>query len=321
MSAQKFLITGFSGFVSRHFCEYLERNEIHAFIKGVDLKNHDFTFDDFKNISVDFEKIDLLSESDTKKLLSTFKPNFILHLASYSSVALSWKDPVTSFNNNTNIFLNILEASRKLKIDTRILSIGSSEEYGNIRESDLPLGEDHPLHPLSPYAVARVSQELLSKVYVESYGLDIVLTRSFNHIGPYQKDIFVIASFAKQLAKIKKGNSLDGNLVAGDVSIIRDFLDVRDVVAAYYSLMHNGKKGEVYNVCSGKGVSLKEVALIMADILKVKINIIIDERLIRPNDIKKIIGSNTKIKQSLGWKPKLSLKQSLHDILNYWDSG
>jgi len=320
MSVEKYLITGFSGFVSKHFCEYLERNEIRAFIKGVDVQNHDLKFDDFKNISFDFEKIDLLSESDIDKLLSDFKPNFILHLASYSSVAFSWKDPIISFNNNTNIFLNILEAVRKLRIDTRILSIGSSEEYGNIGESNLPLEEDHPLHPVSPYAVARVSQELLSKVYVKGYGLDIVLTRSFNHIGPSQKDIFVIASFAKQLTKMKKENCLDGNLVAGDVSIIRDFLDVRDVVAAYYSLMHNGKKGEVYNVCSGNGVSLREVTSMMADILNMKVNIIVDERLIRPDDNKKIIGSNKKIKQSLGWKPKFTLKQSLYDILNYWES-
>lgn len=316
---EKYLITGFSGFVSRHFCEYLERNKVNACIKGIDVQEHDLNFADYKYLSFDFEKIDLLSANDIERVLCDFKPNFILHLASYSSVARSWKAPIISFNNNTNIFLNILETIRKLNLETRILSVGSSEEYGNIREENLPLTEDSPLNPTSPYAVARVSQELLSKVYVQGYGLDIVLTRSFNHIGPMQKDIFVIASFAKQLMMIKKSNQLNGNLITGDLSIIRDFSDVRDVVFAYYLLLHNAYKGEIYNVCSGTGISLREVISIMADIVNIKISITVDETLIRPDENKKIIGCNKKIKQSLGWNPKYELKQSLYDTLNYWD--
>lgn len=317
---EKYLITGFSGFVSRHFCEYLERNKINAFIKGIDVQDHDLNFDDYKYLSFDFEKIDLLSVNEIDRVICDFKPNFVLHLASYSSVAFSWKAPITSFNNNTNIFLNILEAVRKFNLDTRILSVGSSEEYGNIREENLPLREDSPLNPTSPYAVARVSQELLSKVYIKGYGLDIVLTRSFNHIGPMQKDIFVIASFAKQLVMINKSNHLDGNLITGNIEVIRDFSDVRDVVAAYYLLLHNGEKGEIYNVCSGKGISLREVISIMADILRIKISVAVDEKLIRPDENKKIIGCNEKIMSSLGWNSCYTLEQSLCDILNYWAS-
>ena len=317
--AEKYLITGFSGFVSKHFCEYLELNKINACIKGIDVQNHDFIFDDYKYLSFDFEKIDLLSVNEIERIICDFKPNFILHLASYSSVAFSWKAPIVSFNNNTNIFLNILEVIRKFNLDARILSVGSSEEYGNIIEDNLPLREDTLLNPTSPYAVARVSQELLTKVYVKGYGLDIVLTRSFNHIGPMQKDIFVIASFAKQLVMIKKANCSDGKLITGDVSIIRDFSDVRDVVLAYYLLLHKGEKGEVYNVCSGRGISLREVISIMADILKIKVCITVDETLIRPDENKKIVGCNEKIKRSLGWNPQNDLKKSLYDILSYWD--
>ncbi len=317
---EKYLITGFSGFVSRHFCEYLERNKINALIKGIDVQDHNFNFDAFKYLSFDFEKIDLLSVNEIERVICDFKPNFILHLASYSSVAFSWKAPIISFNNNTNIFLNILEAVRKLNLDTRILSVGSSEEYGRIREENLPLTEDTPLNPTSPYAVARVSQELLSKVYVNGYGLDIVLTRSFNHIGPMQKDIFVMGSFAKQLVMIKKSNCSDGKLITGDISIIRDFSDVRDVVLAYYLLLHSGKQGEIYNVCSGEGISLREVISIMADVLNINISITVDETLIRPDENKIIIGCNEKIKRSLSWNPKYTLEQSLCDTLNYWDS-
>ncbi len=321
MSKEKYLITGFSGFVSRHFCEYLEKSEIDAVIKGVDVQDHDLQFADFKHLSFDFEKIDLLSPVDVERIISNFSPDFILHLASYSSVAFSWQDPIASFNNNLNIFLNILEAIRKVNLDARILSVGSSEEYGNVREEHLPLQENSPLNPTSPYAVARVSQELLSKVYVNGYGLNIVITRSFNHTGPTQKDIFAIPSFAKQLIKMKKNNCVNGNLITGDISIIRDFSDVRDVVVAYHLLLHSGKSGEVYNVCSGEGISLREVILIMADILNMKIAITIDEKLIRPNENKKIIGCNEKIKQALGWQPQYSLRQSLCDVLNYWNTA
>jgi len=317
---EKYLITGFSGFASRYFCEYLEQNEVNAVIKGIDVHDHDLNFVDYKHLSFDFEKIDLLSTIEIERVIFDFKPNFILHLASYSSVALSWKTPSIIFINNANIFLNILEAVRKLNLDTRILSVGSSEEYGNIKEENLPVTEDAPLNPSSPYAVARVSQELLSKVYVKGFDLDIVLTRSFNHIGPMQKDVFVIASFAKQLVMIKKSKYSDRNLITGDVSVIRDFCDVRDVASAYYLLLHNGKKGEIYNVCSGIGISLRELISIMADILSINVSITIDETLIRPDENRKIIGCNEKIRRSLGWNPQYPLKQSLCDILNYWDS-
>jgi GDP-4-dehydro-6-deoxy-D-mannose reductase len=316
---EKYLITGFSGFASRYFCDYLEQNELNAVIKGIDVHDHDLNFVDYKHLSFDFEKIDLLSTIEIERVIFDFKPNFILHLASYSSVASSWETPSIIFNNNANIFLNILEAIRKLNLDIRILSVGSSEEYGNIREENLPVTEDAPLNPSSPYAVARVSQELLSKVYVKGFELDIVLTRSFNHIGPMQKDIFVIASFAKQLVMIKKSKYSNRNLITGDVSVIRDFCDVRDVATAYYLLLQNGKKGEIYNVCSGIGISLRELISIMADILSINISITIDETLIRPGENRKIIGCNEKIRGSLGWNPQYSLKQSLCDILNYWD--
>src|ERR1035437_862991 len=154
---EKFLITGFSGFVSQHFLNYLEKNCISAQIIGVDINTPDFNFKKFKNIKCDFQKIDLLDKTQVEEIVNTFKPNYVLHLASYSSVAFSWKNPVESFANNTNIFLNLIETIRLSGINCRILSIGSSEEYGNVSANDLPLKEDHVLKPLSPYAVARVS--------------------------------------------------------------------------------------------------------------------------------------------------------------------
>ena len=311
----KFFITGFSGFVSWHFLEYLEVNKIKANVFGLDNEIPNFNFENYKYIKCTFKKIDLLIQSDVQLILSNFKPNYLLHLASYSSVAYSWDFPNESFKNNTNIFLNILEAVRTLKIESRILSIGSSEEYGNISIKNLPLKETSPLNPISPYAVARVSQEMLSKIYYDGYGLDIIMTRSFNHIGNRQKETFVIPSFAKQLVGLKKNNT-DPILNVGDISIIRDFIDVRDVVDAYFKLLHQGKSGEIYNVCSGKGMSLENVIKIMCDILNINITTIINNKFIRPNDNKIIIGCNDKLKKDTNWVPKYDLEQSLKEILN-----
>ncbi len=317
----KYLITGFSGFVGRYFIEYLENSGDVCLVKGLDIRHPDFGVDGYKNVQISFERNDLLSKEKVEYIIHEFQPNYILHLASYSSVAFSWKEPVESFQNNTNIFLNLVDTVRKLNIDTRILSIGSSEEYGNVNGADLPLKEDHRLNPISPYAVARISQEYLSQVYVDGFGIDIVLTRSFNHIGPMQKSVFVVASLAKQLVEIKKSGKNKGNVITGDISIVRDFTDVRDVVRAYYFLLKKGNKGHVYNVCSGIGLSIKDLIDIMAKQLNIEVDISIDNRLIRPADNKKIIGSNEKIKQELGWQNNIPLEQSLREILLYWQSN
>jgi len=317
----KYLITGFSGFVSKHFIQYLEHQKIPSFILGLDLTEPDFRIasESFKYIKCEFIKIDLLDKEKIKNIIFQFSPEYILHLASFSSVAFSWKEPLLSFQNNTNIFLNLLETIREFNLKTRVLSIGSSEEYGDISEDQLPLREETPLNPISPYAVARVSQELLSKIYVNAFGLDIVLTRSFNHIGPGQKEIFVVSSFVKQLVEIKLNGLTQGELTTGDVNIIRDFLDVRDVVAAYYNLLKKGKRGEIYNVCSGHGITLEEVIQKIAILLKIKVTIKPCNSLIRPNDNKIIIGSNLKINKELGWQAEYSIERSLIDLIDYWE--
>ncbi len=317
----RYLITGFSGFVARHFAEYLESTKDSFLLKGVDVQTPCFMFDHYKNVKIDFEQVDLLSKEQVKSIIKEFQPTAILHLASFSSVALSWKEPVRSFRNNTNIFLNLIDAVRKLNMDVRILSVGSSEEYGNVNDNDLPLTEDRRLNPVSPYAVARVSQEYLSQIYIGGYGMDIVMTRSFNHIGPMQRDVFVVSSLARQLVELKRSGKKRGAIVAGDVSIIRDFTDVRDVVRAYHSLLQRGRRGEVYNVCSGRGISLKELIDIMASQLGVEVDITVDDRLIRPADNRKIIGSNEKIKRELGWSNVIPLEKSLKDIIDYWDEN
>ncbi|MCM1237691.1 MAG: GDP-mannose 4,6-dehydratase [Ruminococcus flavefaciens] len=251
-----------------------------------------------------------------RRLFIAFQPDYIVHLASFSSVAYSWKHPIECFQNNTNIFLNIIEVVQELNIKCRVLSVGSSEEYGNVSESDLPLREDSNLLPCSPYAVARVAQEMLSRVYADSYGIDIIMTRSFNHIGPWQDTRFVIPGFISRMLKIKNAGKSRGMIETGDLSIIRDFVDVRDVVRAYYDLLLYGKSGEMYNVCSGVGNKLSDIVSLIADMLEIEVDTAVNPDFVRLNDNHVIVGSNEKINRDIGWKPMILIDTTIRDMID-----
>jgi GDP-4-dehydro-6-deoxy-D-mannose reductase len=313
----KLLITGFSGFVGRHLLQFLEDNAAEAEVLGVGRSAPTFSFEGLRHIRCAFHQLDLLDKSGVDDVIYGFKPTHIVHLAAYSSVGFSWQKPVESFMNNTNVLLNLLEQVRTRKLRCRVLSVGSSEEYGNVAADAVPIREDAPLRPVSPYAAARVAQEMLSSVYAAGYGLDIVMTRSFNHIGPHQRDVFAIPSLARQLTAIRyRGAS--PRLVTGDRSVVRDFVDVRDVVRAYFELLHHGQSGEIYNVCSGQGVSIDGVIGLMQELLGTKAALETDSSLLRPSDNRIIVGSNEKLRRAIGWEPKIPLRESLENILEWW---
>jgi GDP-4-dehydro-6-deoxy-D-mannose reductase len=315
---EKYLVTGFSGFVSYHFLNFLNSRHTDCSVFGVDINEPAFDINAYKYVKCTFNQVNLLDKNHVNKILSGFQPDYILHLASYSSVAYSWKNPVESFVNNTNIFLNLVDQVRILGSKCRILSVGSSEEYGKVNSGLLPLHENMPVNPLSPYAVARVSQEMLSKIYCNGFGLDIILTRSFNHIGSHQSEVFVVSSFAKKLVTVKQSNLYNKSITIGNINIVRDFIDVRDVVKAYFLLLQSGTKGEIYNVCSGVGISIKQVLEQMMNILNLKVDLVVDESLIRPADNEIIIGSYDKLHKATGWEPGIKLNDSLTDLINYW---
>lgn len=303
---RRVLVTGANGFVARYLVEALK--SCGDEVIGVDVSPE-------PSCAVDkYYYCNLIEADAIRIILSVEKPNAIVHLAAVSSVAQSWKSPVDSFLNNTNIFLNLVEAVRALDLRTRIISVGSSEEYGNIPAEETPISERHPLAPCSPYAVARVSQEQLSYLYAKGYGLDIVMTRSFNQTGPGQRPTFVIPSFVKQLSEGKKAGLSVVKVKTGDLSIVRDFLDVRDAVSAYMLLLEKGVAGEVYNICSGKGRTLREVLEMAAKIIGVGLDIESDVSLIRPADNHVIIGDNSKI-ASLCWSAKYELENSISDMI------
>lgn len=314
----KILITGVTGFVAKHFLRLLNDVEPGSTVIGLARHTTDFDKTSFPALNIFLEELDLLDRPRVAGVLKEYRPEYILHLASVSSVGLSWQQPVESFVNNTNIFLNLVEEIRITAIPCRILSVGSSEEYGDVPASELPLTEAHRLTPVSPYAVARVSQEMLSMIYAHGYKQDIVMSRSFNHIGPGQTDRFVVSSFAKQMVRIAAEKNGRGKLVTGDLEIIRDFLDVRDVVKAYYLLLKNGKAGDVYNICSGKSTRLREIIDLMGNILGIQPDIEINPAFIRPNENKIVTGSSEKIFNELGWTPTLTLNDSLNDLIGFW---
>lgn len=315
----KYLITGFSGFVAQHFVQYLASQKEDSEVLGIDMREPNFNYYKLcKNMNVRFLKKNLLDDN-LYEIIQSFHPDYLLHLASYSSVAYSWKHPSESFLNNTNIFLNIVMAIYECNFNTKILSVGSSEEYGNVLEEKCPVDEEYEMKPLSPYAVARFSQEHLSRIFADSYGLNIVMTRSFNHIGLGQDDRFVIPSLIKKILKIKHSGMSHGIIETGNLSIVRDFTNVKDVVKAYGILLHHGKKGEIYNICSGQGIVLNDIVEMIAEYCGLTIKTIINSKYVRPNDSKQIIGSYKKINKDFGWKPEIDLKDTLKEMIDYME--
>jgi GDP-4-dehydro-6-deoxy-D-mannose reductase len=318
---KKVLITGVSGFVGGYFVHYIASHydtlEIHGISRSMPAW-------DFVNVSSElfndhhFHIADLNDIPKLKSLIEKIQPDYILHLAAQSSVAESWVSPVDSFMNNTNIFLNIIDTVRLNDNAARILSVGSSEQYGIVSEADLPLKEESPQHPANPYAVARVAQEQLARIYAEGYGIDICCTRSFNHCGPGQSDRFVVSRIVKQFVQISRGIQ-DPVIYIGNGSIIRDFIDVHDVVTAYNILLTKGKRGDVYNICSGTGRTIQSIVLELSEIFNIPVEIREEQSQIRPIDNPRIVGSNEKMQKEFGWRPTATFKETLRTMYTCWN--
>ncbi len=318
---KKILITGISGFVGGHFVHHLTTRHRDLEIHGISRSRPAWDFVPAMPELIHnshFHQADLRDIPKIKSLIEEIQPDYILHLAAQSSVAESWKTPVDSFMNNTNIFLNIIDTVRLNDFSARVLSVGSSEQYGIVSEKDLPLDEKSPQKPANPYAVARVAQEQLARIYADGYGLDICCTRSFNHCGPGQSDRFVVSSIVRQFVQIAHG-AQEPVIHIGNGAIVRDFIDVRDVVMAYYFLLAGGKRGEVYNICSGKGRSIRDIVTLLSEMYHIEVQVRQEQFQIRPIDNPRIIGSYQKIQNDMGWKPRIPFEESLRSIYQYWD--
>ena len=311
------LITGITGFAGSHLAEYcLSKGGLEVFGTA----RWRSRMDNIGGITDDVTLIDcdLKDAVAVRHCLADVRPDYIFHLAAQSFVPTSWKAPTETIVTNMVGEINIFEAMRELELlETRIQLAGSSEEYGMVYEDEIPIKETNPLRPLSPYGVSKVGQDLLGYQYNKSYGLKTVRTRAFNHTGPRRGDVFVSSNFSRQIATIEKG-VVEPVIKVGNLDARRDFTDVRDMVKAYWRALEKGEPGEVYNLGSGKDVTIKKMLDILLSFTKVDITVEQDPERMRPSDVEILLADMTKFTELTGWKPEIPLEKTLEDLLNYW---
>lgn len=313
---KKILITGASGFTGGYLSEYLlSQNKFEIF--GTYHSEKSFLNSPVKE-KIHFKNIDLTDPQSVFNLVSDLKPEYIFHLAAASAPSESFKDPLKTFNTNVTSEINILQAMQKNNLlGSKILIISSCEVYGYVRPDDLPVNEMTELRPASPYAVSKVTQDYLGLQYFLAYKLNCIRARPFNHIGPRQSAKFVVSDFSRQIAEIEKRKK-EPVMYVGNLEAKRDFTDVRDIVKAYSSLLEKGIPGEAYNIGSGISHSAKEILDLLLEYSVSKITVKIDPTKMRPADCPDIICDNKRLTNLTGWKPKIPLKQTLLDTLDYW---
>lgn len=250
-----------------------------------------------------------------REALASARPTVIYHLAAQSSAAASFAAPAETLSANLLGTLNVLEAARALPAGERpvIIAVGSAEEYGP-QAGDTLLDEEAPLAPVSPYAVSKAAQTLLCRQYQRAYGVPVVIARPFSHTGPGQHPRFAFPSFARQIAAAEAGQG-PAEILTGDLSPVRDFLDVRDVVRAYRLLADRGRPGEVYNICSGTALTMAEGLRILVSAAAVAITVRRDPSRDRPADTPRLVGDNRKLRDGTGWAPERDAASALLDLL------
>ena len=306
----KALITGVDGFVGKYLSEYLLKQKYEVYGTTISEK--------YKNEKIKIYKMNLLDEKEVNKVIKMIKPDKIFHLAGQSAVGLSWEKPVLTVNINVNGTLNLLEAVRNYSKDSKILIVGSSDQYGPIKPEECPIKESKIQNPQSPYGVSKKAQEEMCKLYVNAYHTNIIMVRAFNHIGAGQSTNFVVADFASKIAQIEKGS--EPVLKVGNLESFRDFTDVRDIVRGYSLLLEKGKLGEIYNIGSGKEVKVSEILKKLVSMSKKEIKIEIDPNKFRPVDVPLVVCDNSKIKKDTGWETEFLINDTLEEVLEYWRS-
>ncbi len=305
------LITGATGFVGSYLMKLLERSE--AAVYGTCYPEKPPP--DSSNLFY----LDLREEKEVSELVNKLKPDWVFHLAALSNVKHSWERRRETMETNVMGYFFLLEGLRRLERRVRVLFVSSSDIYGAQPDDATKkfLSEDDPIHLVNPYAFTKACGEWLSRFYVACQELDIVIARSFPHTGPGQSPAFVCSDWARQVVRIEKGFS-PPVIKVGNIDCERDYTDVRDTVRAYLLLMQKGRSGEVYNVCSGRAVKLREILEFMLSQTSVEVRVEVDQERLRKMDIPRLVGDNRKIREETGWQAEIPLDQTLRDLLAYW---
>lgn len=312
-----FLITGANGFCGRHLATLLEKSNVGT-VYGLSRKIPQEL--EVGHSKVIYKSCDLMDYDSVLEVIKDVKPDYIFHLAADSSVASSWKNPTKMITNNIVSQINLFEAVHELGLSSKIVIACSSEEYGLVRESDLPVNENCNFNPLSAYAVSKVAQDMMGFQYYKSYNMNIVRIRAFNMTGPGRPPNYALSSFAKQIADIEKG-IVENVIHVGNLNAMRDFIDIRDGVRAYLLVALKASPGSVYNLCSGKAYKLMDLLNYLVSLTKEEVKVEIDNSRFRPADIPVMVGDNTKIKKEINWAPEIDIHETLKDLLNYWRSN
>jgi GDP-4-dehydro-6-deoxy-D-mannose reductase len=308
------LITGINGFVGGHLAEWL----LH--LGGWDIWGVSRTLplglahlnDDVRPVQADLRDAEAV-----RQVIEQVRPEVVFHLAGQTFVPESFSHPADTLTTNILAQLHIFLALIELELPCRVLVAGSNEEYGPIRPEDVPVDEDTPLRPASPYGVSKVAQDMLALQYHQSHQLDVVRVRPFNHIGPRQSERFVASSFAAQIARIEQGQQ-PPVLRVGNLSARRDFTDVRDMVRAYVLAVETGEAGQVYNIGSGTPVAIQDLLDRLLAASSAMVEVQTDPARMRPVDIPTVACDARSFRERTGWQPQIDLDQTLRDILDDW---
>jgi len=305
---ERILITGGTGFVGTHLIQLLRSWTSKIFVLASGAKASS------REQEVEHYRFDIRDRDAVNSVVREVSPSQVYHLAGISSPNISWSNPRLTFEVNVLGAYNIFEAAMSLPSPPRVLNVSTSQVYAS---SGGILTETSPVNPDNPYAASKAMAELLLVQYRKCIRGGIITVRSFNHTGPRQPPNFVLPSIAKQFAEIEAGVR-PPRLTVGDINVRRDFTDVRDVVQAYIALLHKGRAGEVYNVCSGRAVRLADIIGKFQAISGKAVEIEIDPARVRSNEVAEIVGDSSKIRNETGWSPTIPLEKTARDLLDYW---
>jgi GDP-4-dehydro-6-deoxy-D-mannose reductase len=289
------LVTGGDGFVGRWLCPHLEAS-------GDDV------------IAVTAVDADVTDAHATAALVQRVAPDAIYHLAGLANVADSWAQPTQSFAVNATGTLNVLDAARRLSTPPTVLLVSSAEVYGIVSADQLPLTEESPLRPVTPYAASKVAAEFVGLQAHLGFGVPVIRVRPFNHVGPGQMSSFVVADLARRIALAEQKG--ERTLAVGNLTPRRDFTDVRDVVRSYRLLVERGTAGDVYNVCSGQAIGVGDLARRLLELAGDDLELVTDPDLVRAVDVPVLLGDNRHLRDATGWAPEIPLDTTLTDVLS-----
>lgn len=299
----KALITGGKGFVGSHLAAELEAN-------GYEVICCDLYASD--NIVA----MDIMDSEMTLSVISEYKPDVLINMAGQANVGLSWKRPQLTVSLNTIGLINILEAVRKVSPEMRVITVGSSDEYGSLGEKGANVTEDMPVNPMTPYAISKSAQDNFAQLYNRAYGMNVCMIRFFNLVGAGQAKGFMIPDFASGIAEVERGER--EYMLVGNLESARDFTYVRDAVRAVRLVAEQGHAGEVYNICSGRTFTAQAILDKLLSMSDKKIEVRQDPARMRPSDTPVVCGNHDKLTAHTRWQPEISIDTVLEEVLDYW---